>query len=151
MGLTKKVLSTAKSVSKMQRYKSVSDTKLDELKKRLMKKRTFNKMQWGINTFKEWRASKLSSPDGFDVNLLEVDVDVVSSLTKEKLCAVLCKFVAEITKKDGSDYPGKTLYELICSIQKYPNNKNILWKLIDDPCFLDLKTVRQCNERESSS
>ena len=98
-------------------------------------------MQWGIKTFKEWRRSKLMESGVVDVKLLEVDVDLVNSLTKEELSYALCKFIAEVTKKDGTDYPGKTLYELIVSIQKYLNQKNIPWKLIDDPSFLDVKTV----------
>ena len=53
----------------------------------------------------------------------------------------MCKFISEITKKDGSDYPGKTLCELVIAIQKYLNQKNLPWKLIDDPSFLDLNMV----------
>ena len=73
---------------------------------------------------------------------MEVDLDVVGSITKENLCYALCRFIPEITKKkDGTPYPGKTLYEMIVCIQKYLNQKNLPWKLIEDLCFLDLKTV----------
>ena len=75
------------------------------------------------------------------MKLLELDIDVASTINKESLCYALCRFMPEVTKKDGSDYPGKTLYEIIVVIQKHINNKNLPWKLIDDPAFLDVKTV----------
>ena len=63
-------------------------------------------------------------------------------LSKEALCYSLCRFILEVTKvKEGSDYPGKTLYEIIVSIQKFLNQGDLTWKLIDDPKFLDVKTI----------
>ena len=118
----------------------MSELKLAELKTRLMKRQTLNEMQWAINTFKEWRNYKLTE-QGFDCKLVELDLDVVTSISKENLCYGLCKFIPEIRKKDGSDYPGKMLYEIVVSIQKYLNQKNIPWKLLDDPHFLHMKIV----------
>ena len=46
-------LRVAKSVSNLWRFKSVSDSKLADLKKTGFKKRTFNKMQWAVRAFKE--------------------------------------------------------------------------------------------------
>ena len=78
----------------------------------------------------------------FNLIINEVDVDVLSSSTKENLGYALCRFLPEITKKkDGRDYPGKTLYEMLMSIQKYLNQNNVAWRLLDDPSFLDVKTV----------
>ena len=47
-------------------------------------------------------------------------------LDKSNLEFALCKFIAEVTKvKDGSDYPGKTLYQMCVSIQKHLNHNGI--------------------------
>ena len=63
-------------------------------------------------------------------------------MSKTALCSSLCKFIPEVTKcKDGQDYPGKTLYEMIVAIQKFLNQNNVAWKLIEDPEFIDVKTV----------
>ena len=63
-------------------------------------------------------------------------------LTKSDLCHALCRFVPEITKmKDGSEYPGKTLYELIISIQRHLTENGLNLKLIDAPEFVNVKTV----------
>ena len=136
-----KPMKTTGHVSKVTRFKAVSEAKLTELKTRWMKKRTFNKMQWGIRTFKDWRNERLSSPGLFDVILSELDIDVKATITKSGLSHALCMFLAEVTKKDGKPYPGKTLYELVVCLQKSLNQRDIPWKLIEDPAFLDVKTV----------
>ena len=77
--------------------------------------------------------------DGFDPILLEVDLDVFGALTKEQLNHALWKFIAEVTKKkDGADYPGKTLHEMIVTIQKHLNQNNVPWHLLDDPEFIQV-------------
>ena len=131
-----------KSVSKPHSYKSVSDSELNNLKTRWLKRRTFNKMQWGVRTFKEWRNDKLNDEHSFDPIILAVNLDDLQLLMKENLSYALCRFIPEITKKkDGKDYPGKTLYKMLMSIQKYLNQNNVTWHLLDDPSFLDVKTV----------
>ena len=97
-----------KSVSKPRSYKSVSDSELNNLKTRWLKRCTFNKMQWGVRTFKEWRNDKLNDEHSFDPIILAADLDDLQLLTKENLSYALCRFIPEITKKkDGKDYPGK--------------------------------------------
>ena len=54
----------------------------------------------------------------------------------------MCKLIAEVVKvKDGTDYPGATLYQLCVAIQKYLFSKGLYWKLIDGGNFDDLRTV----------
>ena len=72
----------------------------------------------------------------FDANL-----DNLPSLRKSDMCHALVRFIPEVTKLSGEDYPGKTLYEMVVSIQKYLNKNDKAWKLLEDPEFLDVKTV----------
>ena len=70
------------------------------------------------------------------------DLSRVEGLTKVSFKNALCMFIPEVTKvRDGSDYPGKTLYELITSIQKYLHKKKVYWKLLQDPEFMDVRIV----------
>ena len=70
------------------------------------------------------------------------DLANIDSLDCVDFCESLCQFIPQVTKvKDGSDYHGKTLYELIVSIQKYLNQNNKPWKLIEGPEFINVKTV----------
>ena len=78
----------------------------------------------------------------FDVKIFEANLEEVKSLTKESLYHSLCMFIPEVTKvRDSTDYPGKTLYEMITSIQKYLHQNKIFWKLIDDVEFIEVRTV----------
>ena len=43
----------------------------------------------------------------------------LSTMSDEELDDVLGKFVAEVRKEGQEEYPGKTLYEMICCIQAY--------------------------------
>ena len=58
-------LSLGKSVSTMHKYKSVSDSRLNDLKTRCIIKRTYNKMQWGVYVYNTWKTIYLSSPIDF--------------------------------------------------------------------------------------
>ena len=144
--------STAKTVSTTRTFKQVSVDKLDELKTRWIKKRIFNKMQWGVRAFNSWRSSKISDPNGFDVIIFDCDLNKLDSVMKFGLNYSLCRFIPEVTKcKDGSDYLGKTLYEMIVSIQKYLHQHDKPWKIIEDPEFLDVKTVLDNTMKERAS
>ena len=45
--------------------------------------------------------------------------EALSSMSIEDLHGVLGNFVPEVRKEGQKEYPGKTLYEVICCIQAY--------------------------------
>ena len=98
-------------------------------------------MQWGVRAYKEWRDQKLTDYIGFDVKILEVDISTPTLLTKENLIHALCIFISEVTKINGEDYQGKTLYEMITSTQKYLHESHVYWKILEDPEFLEVRNV----------
>lgn len=49
------------------------------------------------------------------------------------------RFVCEIKKQNGKDYPAETLYELIITIQLFLEMNGRQMKLLDDPAFCQLK------------
>ena len=84
-------------------------------------------MQWGVRAYSEWRKAKLEDIVNFDVKVFESDIENVNWLMKEAFSHVMCIFIVEVTKvKDGSDYPGKTLYEMVTSIQKYLHQNKVM-------------------------
>ena len=81
-----------------------------------------------------------------------MNLDDVSKLEKNSFIHSLCNFIPEVTKvKDGSDYPGKTLYEMVTSIQKYLNQNNAFWKLLDHNEFCDVCTILDNVMKERAS
>ena len=74
---------------------------------------------WVLRVFEDWRKArnKLVLKDPY---LGEpVYEKALSSMSDEELDDVLGKFVAEVRKEGQEEYPGKTLYEMICCIQAY--------------------------------
>ena len=99
-------------------------------------------MQWSVRAYIQWRKQKLDDVVNFDIKVFDVDLENLDKLDKASFCHAMCRFIAEVTKvKDGSDYPGKTLYEMATSIQKYLHQNRVMWKLLDDIDFTDLKVV----------
>ena len=43
----------------------------------------------------------------------------IDEMSDEDLGFFLGRFVAEVRKEDGQEYPDKTIYEMICSLQCY--------------------------------
>ena len=128
-------------MSKATRFKKISEDKLSQLKKAKIKTRTLSKMRWAVKAYSDWRHTRISEVTGFDVRIYESDLERVDLLEKDSFEYAMCKFLAEVTKIDGSDYPGKTLYHLIVSTQKHINTKGKSWKLIENPNFNQLRTV----------
>ena len=93
-----------------------------------------------MNAYNEWRHVRLQNV--YDESIFSANSDDLENLSKGDLEQPLCHFVPEVTKSKGEgEYPGKTLYEMIVSIQKYLNVNKVNWKLVDGPDFIELRTV----------
>ncbi len=47
----------------------------------------------------------------------------------------------EVKKRDGTDFPGQTLYQIVVCLQFYLETQGHKWKLIDDPVFIRFKNT----------
>jgi hypothetical protein len=85
-----------------------------------------------------------------DEPLINASLDKMSD---DQLNFFLARFVAEVRKTDGAEYPGRTIYEMISSIQAYLRvecKRNV--NLIDKTArvFRNLNwALNFCNERKS--
>ena len=62
-------------------------------------------------------------------------------LEKDSFEFSMCKFLAEVWKLNGDEYPGKTVYHMVVSIQKHVVTKGKKWKLIESSNFGKLRNV----------
>ena len=97
----------SKTVSKLNRFKQISNQKLNELKQEKLKRRTYSKVQWAVKAYEEWRRNLLSSAQMFDLRVYETDLARVELLERDSFEYAMCKFLAEVRKVDGSEYPGQ--------------------------------------------
>ena len=72
-----------------------------------------------MKVFEEWKKQRneaVLKRDYIGEPVIKQDIDEMSD---EMLDFTLGRFVAEVRKEDGQEYPGKTLYEILSSIQMY--------------------------------
>ena len=132
----------SKIVSKSRIFRRTSEARITELTKKQIKRRSLAKMRWGVNTYNDWHENRLSDSDNYVEEIFNANLNNLATLRKADLSYALCRFLPEITKaKSGDEYPGKTLYELIVSIQRHISENGLNWKLIDGPEFISVKTV----------
>ena len=77
------------------------------------------KWAWFLKVFEEWKKQRneaVLKQDYSGEPVIQQDIDEMSD---EMLGFTLARFVAEVRKEDGQEYPGKTLYEILSSIQMY--------------------------------
>ena len=133
---------TAKAVSnKFRKFHNITADRLQALKTKTMKKRSESKMLWGVCTYQEWREKKLNDVSNYNEDIFNANLDDLKNVTISNLEKSLCIFIAEVTKVNGDDYRGTTLYQLTVSIQKFLNENDINWKLVDGPQFKQLRVV----------
>ena len=68
------------------------------------------KVCWVTNMYRDWKNFRNSNPTLMNIGC---DIDVVDSLNKSEFVGVFCKFLTEVKKLNGSDFPGKTLYDIV--------------------------------------
>ncbi len=117
--------------------KPSSPSVLEELGKKSFALSTEREIRWAVDLYKNWRWSciSVSAPE---VDVREGDIDGLN-LSKSCLASCLCKFLNEIKRKDGNEFAGKGLYNIVILIQFHLERHGFMWKLVEDPEF---KTVR---------
>ena len=103
---------------------------------------TTKKINWAKGMFNDWRMFRNNSPI---LENVKCDLSNLGSFTKEELCVDLCKFITEVKKLDGSDFPPRTLYDIIICIQIWLESQGFNWRLVSGAEFEHLKyTLDNC-------
>ena len=114
----------------------LEDQVLMRLTRKTFAAETMKKVNWVVKMYNEWRMYR----NGYgSIEYIECDLDEIESVTRENLCYAMTRFITEVRKIDGQQFPGKTVYDLVVCIQMYLETFGFTWKLIDDVEFRDLK------------
>ena len=114
----------------------LKEATLDELSHKKYSPETMKKVQWVTKMYRDWRNHRYSIPE---LDKIECDLDNKDSITKENLVFAMCRFITEVKKMDGSDFPGKTLYEILVCTQFHLESIGFHWKLLNEKAFSDVK------------
>jgi hypothetical protein len=102
---------------------------------------TDGKVQWAVNRYDAWYRWRMTK-EPVDCRIKRTHFkNNWKEVSESDVCYSLIRFVSEITKKDGGDYPGRTLYELIIMLQFKLEGKGVYWKLLDGDEFITLRNT----------
>ena len=109
---------------------------LEELSHKKFAPETMKKINWVVKMFKEWRFNRNQS-GGCEV--ITCNLDEKQTITVDSVVYALTRFITEIKKIDGNEYPSKTLYEIVVSFQFYLETLGFGWKLLNQEKFQEVK------------
>ena len=115
----------------------LDDVTFDSLSKKNFSEETVKKIRWVRKMYWDWRCVR-NCEHGND-EVIKCDLENFHTINVEDLAFGLRRFVTEVRKLDGTDFPAKTLYQIVLCVQFHLETKGIIWRLLDDDCFSDLK------------
>ena len=108
---------------KQGRFMMSDDKDLVQLTAQSVPKKTKEKAMWAFRLYERWALWRKGAYNPRNEASIVGDILVVhadlDTMPEEDLNEVLSQFIGEVRKEDGGRYPGKTLHELISSLQKY--------------------------------
>ena len=113
------------SASRFRTPKTLEEEKL--LLSQFVPKNTQYNTKWAVKLFEEWQRSRSNTiaqreavgVEGVNVSNVE-DVRVpLEQMSPYSVNFWLCKFICEVAKTTGERYPPKTLYLLVCGINRH--------------------------------
>ena len=121
------------------------DMELVELNHKNFSNETMKQVRWVRKMYHQWHEYRHCQ----GLERIPCDLEDHATITMESLKFALCRFITEVKKFDGEDFPGKTLYHLIVCIQFHLECMGFAFKLINDPAFHALKftldnTMKAC-------
>jgi len=118
--LTEELFLTMESTNQQRRFKERSDEDIHEMIKNSKPKNTEKSTKWCINLFNDWKKPRPEEiPDLLDMN-------------DNELNCWLARFISEVCKIGGNEYPAKTLYQIACGLLRHLRNNGIYSKNILD-------------------
>ena len=135
-------------------YNSVSDEKISKMMQVTFQQHTEAKIKWAFKCYDDWRNMRLDREVECKCEILDSDLKEPAMLSKDKFEFALCRFICEVKKsKEEGDYPGHTLYQMVCAIQNYLKKHNINWRIVHGNEFQNFQRVldKVMQERASQS
>ena len=117
-------------------HEPVSDGELHGLSVKNFSYQTNKKIKWVKNMYVDWRKYRNSITPG---ELIFCDLEDITTINESSLVFALCRFLTEVRKLDGSDFPGKTLYDIVICIQFHLEKMGFTYKLLNDDMFSKIR------------
>ena len=112
----------------------VSEEQMSSYAKGVINDNTDESTKWAVNAFTAWVHERNKSCTTYSQRCPE---DLLTNKpTAENLNLWLCRFMLEVRKGDGTPYPAKSLYQILCGLYRRAKSH---WK--ECPNFMDKSNV----------
>lgn len=105
------------------RFAECEPLEASDLKKLATPKATQTKANWANNVYQKWRVWK--------ENITNALIPPLSEMTLNQIDKTLAQFTREVRKENGDRYPGRSLKELILSLQKHLELNGTIVRLLE--------------------
>ena len=106
------------------------------------------KVHWVKQMYNDWRLFRNTDST---LENIECDLDNIGSFSEEQLLRALCRFVTEVKKVDGSEFPPRTLYDIIICVQFWLESNGLNWRLVSGGQFENVKfTLDNCMKERAA-
>ena len=112
----------------------IPDGVIEDMSKKKYALKSYANMKWCVAMFRAWKFNRNSLYPGS----ITLDLDDVSTFTNENFVYGLSRFIVETRKKDGSEFPPKTLKQIILLIQMYLKSLGFIYEFLEDVSFAGL-------------
>ena len=109
---------------------------MQELMHKKFSDETSKKICWVTKMFCEWRSFRNSKPND---DYIHCDMDDMSTITEGNIISSVCRFITEVKKLDGSEFPGCTLYDIVICLQFHLETRGFSWKFLSQDMFKDIR------------
>ena len=111
----------------------VSEEQVSSYAKGVINDNTHKSTKWAVNAFTAWVRERNKTASYSE----QCPKDLLSNKpTTEELNLWLCRFVLEARKGDGTQYPAKSLYQILCGLYRHAKGQ---WE--ECPNFVDKSNV----------
>ena len=109
---------------------------MDVLSRKKFSDETNKKIAWVTKMYCDWRIHREEDPN---LESIDCDLDNIDTITIDSLNEAVCRFLTEVKKLDGSDFPGKMLYDIAICIQFHLELQGFSWKLLNQDMFKNIR------------
>ena len=108
---------------------------LTEMSHKNFSSETMKKVRWVRKMYREWHQHQHER----GLQYIACDIEDKATIMAESATFAFCRFITEIKKLNGEEYPGKTLYNIVVCLQFHLETLGFSFKLIDNLAFRDLR------------
>ena len=95
-------------------HEPLSNEDLNAMSQKKFGDETYKKMRWVLKMYNDWRNFRNSEGH---LNKIDCNLEDSTTITTESLVYALCRFLTEVKKLDGTEFPGRTLYDILICVQ----------------------------------